>query len=109
MKWSHETFGDIFQRKRRITAKLIGIQKLLETKYSLFLINLQDTLIKELHQLLFQENEYWKLRSRTLWLQEGDQSTKFFHNSTNQRRRINKILGLKVDPTHNKCALIKNT
>ena len=37
----------------------------------------------------------WKQRSRALWLQEGDQKTKFFHNKAFHRYKRNRIEELK--------------
>lgn len=41
-----------------------------------------------------QEECYWQQRSRVQWLNEGDANTKFFHQSTLQRRRRNKVVTL---------------
>ncbi|KAB2616581.1 hypothetical protein D8674_023169 [Pyrus ussuriensis x Pyrus communis] len=38
---------------------------------------------------------YWCQRSRVKWLREGDANTKFFHSSTLQRRRRNKVVKLR--------------
>lgn len=37
------------------------------------------------------EEEYWKQRSRQLWLTLGDKNTAFFHASTNSRRARNRL------------------
>ena len=37
----------------------------------------------------------WKQRSRVLWLKEGDQKTKFFHNRASHRYKRNRIEELK--------------
>ncbi|CAN6556372.1 unnamed protein product [Malus baccata var. baccata] len=42
-----------------------------------------------------QEESFWHQRSRVKWLWERDANTKFFHQSTLQRRRRNMILKLK--------------
>ncbi|CAN6725654.1 unnamed protein product [Malus baccata var. baccata] len=50
-----------------------------------------------LDQLLAQKESVWKQRSRIKWLQDGDANTKFFHQSTMQRRRRNQVLKLKAE------------
>ncbi|CAN6568827.1 unnamed protein product [Malus baccata var. baccata] len=42
-----------------------------------------------------QEESYWQQRSRVQWLNDGDANTKFFHQSTLQRRRRNNVVTLK--------------
>ncbi|TQE04408.1 hypothetical protein C1H46_010027 [Malus baccata] len=52
---------------------------------------------KAVDTLWSQEESVWKQKSRVQWLQEGDANTKFFHQSTLQRRRRNKVVTLKSD------------
>ncbi|CAN6554430.1 unnamed protein product [Malus baccata var. baccata] len=52
---------------------------------------------KAVDTLWSQEESVWKQKSRVQWLQEGDANTKFFHQSTLQRRRRNKVVTLKRD------------
>lgn len=42
-------------------------------------------------KLLKQEEMFWRLKSRALWLREGDRNTKFFYNFANARREKNSI------------------
>ena len=37
------------------------------------------------------EEEFWRMKSRVLWLQAGDRNTKFFHAKAKQRRNYNRI------------------
>lgn len=54
-----------------------------------------DDLIRNINQSLKQaykeEEEYWRQRSRTLWLALGDQNSGFFHATTRVRRGLNKF------------------
>ncbi|KAK1282851.1 hypothetical protein QJS10_CPB22g00667 [Acorus calamus] len=46
-------------------------------------------------KILSMEEEEWRIRSRALWLKEGDNNTRFFHKLANQRRRTNRIVAIK--------------
>ncbi|XP_061993843.1 uncharacterized protein LOC133711764 [Rosa rugosa] len=45
-------------------------------------------------QMLAQQEKYWRQRSRSLWLQEGDRNSAFFHRRASNRRSRNFIKGL---------------
>jgi hypothetical protein len=44
-----------------------------------------------LSKILKQEEDYWKQRSKTHWLKDGDSNTKFFHAVASARRKRNNI------------------
>lgn len=92
--WNKEVFGQLFWRKKKILARIGGIQKACDRFSNHFLINVEAELIQEYEQLLNQENLFWRQKSRDKWIQEGDRNTKFFHLTTLVRRRRNKIEGL---------------
>ncbi|CAA0833358.1 DNAse I-like superfamily protein, partial [Striga hermonthica] len=48
----------------------------------------------ELDQARKEEENYWRLKSRALWLKERDQNSRFFHAFTAQRRKSNSIYRL---------------
>ncbi|KAB2600004.1 hypothetical protein D8674_010275 [Pyrus ussuriensis x Pyrus communis] len=54
-------------------------------------------LSRQIDELRVQEESYWCQRSRVKWLREGDANTRFFHSSTIQRRRRNKIVKLRAE------------
>ena len=43
------------------------------------------------------EEVSWRQKSRTLWLKEGDNNTKFFHKMVNLHRRYNYMDKVVVD------------
>ncbi|XP_020412737.1 uncharacterized protein LOC109947231 [Prunus persica] len=94
-EWNTQVFGQIFQKKKRILARLQGIQRSLCKGFSPFLSNLEKHLQQEFEDLLDQEDVFWKQKSRVSWLQGGDRNTKFFHITTLVRRRRNRIERLK--------------
>lgn len=56
-----------------------------------------QTLKAQLHLQYRMEEEYWRTKSRVLWLQAGDKNTKYFHAKTRQRRSYNIILHIQDD------------
>ncbi|CAH9055455.1 unnamed protein product [Cuscuta epithymum] len=48
-----------------------------------------------LYSLLEKKNLFWKQRAKEFWLKEWDINSCFFHNAVKNRRRKNKLAGLK--------------
>ena len=61
--WNKEHFGNIFAKKKRIKARLNGIQKVVGVRLSAFLLELEKELLGELDTILRQEEELWALKS----------------------------------------------
>ena len=93
--WNKSHFGNLFQRKNRLLARLRGLQVALTTKPSAFLYSLEHQLTLDYNTLLHQEYLYWQLKSRVTWLNYGDANTKFFHFTTLHRRSHSRIVTLK--------------
>eukprot|EP00253_Pinus_taeda_P029007 PITA_29007 len=49
------------------------------------------SLVSKRTQILKEREESWRLRSRAIWLAEGDNNTKFYHKYANGRKAINII------------------
>ncbi|GLT51747.1 hypothetical protein SLA2020_251360 [Shorea laevis] len=99
LKWSKESFGDIFRRKRNLRARLTGIQNSPYYPYSNFLHNLELDLLAEYHKILHAEEVFWCQKSRREWIASGDRNTSFYHASTIIRRSKNKISALMINDT----------
>ena len=91
LEWNRHVFGNIFWRKKRLLARLGGIQRALEDYYSHGLIDLEKQLIAELEEVLSQEEIIWLQKSRQDWLCLGDRNTTYFHKKIASRRRRNNI------------------
>ncbi|XP_074293826.1 uncharacterized protein LOC141620995 [Silene latifolia] len=93
-EWKGLSIGKIL---RDIRAKRRRLKRLNEGEKSLRAVNERKVLVKEIAQLLKQEEIYWKQRSRALWLKEGDRNTKYFHRKAGQRKEKNHIAKLVDD------------
>ena len=94
-RWNRMQFGNVFNRKKNIMARLNGVQWALSTRPSSFLINLEKELLNDLDVMLNQEEKIWGLKSQVNWMVQGDRNTNFYHVSTLVRRKKNQILAIK--------------
>ena len=95
--WNKNQFGNIFQKKKRVLARLNGVQRALANQLSSSLVALENHLIKELDVMLEQEKDLWALKSRINWMILGDRNTSFYHVLALARRKKNFITVIKND------------
>ena len=88
-------FGNIFVRKKKIAAKLTGIQVSISNRLSQYLIDLEKDLRREYAEVLRIEEKFWIMKSRVEMLVNGDRNTSFYHTSIIAQRRRNKIVSLR--------------
>ena len=93
--WNKFHFGNLFQRKKRVLARLKGIQESLATSSNIYLVNLEKKLRVEFLELVKLEEEFWAMKSRILQLVEGDKNTTFYHTVALVCRRRNHNLCIK--------------
>eukprot|EP00253_Pinus_taeda_P021219 PITA_21219 len=90
--WNRTTFGNILHGKENIEQDMKQLQqKIITLGRSDDLAEQGKTLERELMEKEKQEEMLWKQKSRIRWLKEGEKYTKFFHNTTIQRRMHNNI------------------
>ncbi|KAL5818860.1 hypothetical protein ACOSQ4_022702 [Xanthoceras sorbifolium] len=89
--WNKDCFGNLFHSKRRILARLQGVQRGLSGGFNGGLAKLENVLVDEYNKILDSEETFWAQKSRDMWLKNGDRNTSFFHTSNIVRRRHNKI------------------
>ncbi|OMO90064.1 reverse transcriptase [Corchorus capsularis] len=94
-KWNKSSFGNIFQKKKRLLASLRGIQKARCNGENPFLVALEKELQHEYSEVLRQEELLWFQKVRTKWIQSGDRNTTYFHTLALVKRSRNRIRSLK--------------
>ncbi|GMJ02918.1 hypothetical protein HRI_003961000 [Hibiscus trionum] len=95
--WNSQSFGSLGHRKRRIFARLGGIERALERRHSDHLYELARTLKVELEEILDMEESIWRQKARCEWVIGGDRNTKYYHALVNGRKKRNAIVCLKDD------------
>jgi len=80
-----------FSKKKKLWARLEGIQKKFPYEQNRFLLKLETQLRKELNEVLDQIETFWFQKSRMEALRDGDKNTRFYHLYTIVRRKNNKI------------------
>ncbi|XP_019163505.1 PREDICTED: uncharacterized protein LOC109159849 [Ipomoea nil] len=95
LHWNKKVFGNIFNRKKRLEARIRGIQLANNYATSCVLQSLERELADELNMVLDQEEALWFQKSRMDWIRDGDRNTRFYHNSAMIRRNRNRIRFLK--------------
>lgn len=58
-EWNKVVFGNIFQKKKRVLARLGGVQKAITWRGNPYLYKLEETLSTEYRQILYQEEIHW--------------------------------------------------
>ncbi|KAL5751045.1 hypothetical protein ACOSP7_025648 [Xanthoceras sorbifolium] len=94
--------GDWNRKKKRASmAELRSLKEELEALYG----RSQDrgvtgrifTVEQQIDGINDRMEQFWRQRSRAMWLKDGDRNTRFFHSKATQRRRRNRIVGLMGD------------
>lgn len=77
--WNREVYGNIFARKKRLLARLSGIEKALNRYPSRFLHSLEEELRLEYESVQHEEELFWKQKANAEWIKFGDRNTAYFH------------------------------
>jgi hypothetical protein len=84
--------------KKSIKATLVSHQACMENApITKELIDQEAQLQQCYHKACLAKEEYWRLKSRNLWLKAGDRNTVFFHKQAQVRKCFNTISEIKVD------------
>jgi hypothetical protein len=56
----------------------------------------EDQLQRKWHQACREEENYWRQKSRSLWLEAGDRNTSYFHKQAEARKQFKKVTEIQV-------------
>lgn len=99
-KWKKESFGNIFKIKFDLQMDLGEVQfKIQKEGYLNDTKEKENELLTKMHDIIGKEEEFWRQRSRALWLSTGDRKNRYFHLSTLKDRAVNRISQIEVNET----------
>jgi hypothetical protein len=91
-QWAKSFFISPSMEKIQIKHKLEEFQKNIENKEITPQIQKEELNLQCSYQnVLRKEEEFWRLKSRSLWLQARDKNTNFFHNQAKYRQLQNNV------------------
>lgn len=93
--WNSNVFGNLNKQKKRLIARLNGIQIALANKHSNFFYNLEKNLLLDLKDIFNKERIIWAQKAGLNWRKYGDYNTRYFHVLATVRKTRGKILTLK--------------
>uniref|UniRef100_A0A2N9ETE5 Reverse transcriptase domain-containing protein n=1 Tax=Fagus sylvatica TaxID=28930 RepID=A0A2N9ETE5_FAGSY len=91
-RWSRQHFGNVTRQLAEKRQQLMVAETNAIQGGSMDRVKLSKS---EINFLLDKEERMWRQRSRTSWLKNGDRNTRYFHGHASQRRRRNRIMGLR--------------
>ncbi|KAH9770469.1 putative reverse transcriptase/RNA-dependent DNA polymerase [Citrus sinensis] len=94
IKAEWEKYGTTAGRDTKLNMLTQELQKAKQNKVQHKEANAIKKIEEQIHNILLDEEIYWRHRARADWLQAGDRNTKFFHSKATTRKRKNKIWGV---------------
>ncbi|KAL9685630.1 hypothetical protein QQ045_023081 [Rhodiola kirilowii] len=94
-KWNRTKFGNVQAKIKDLKVKLEEMSGKERTELS---IQQEHQLTSDLDDWLHREEILWRQRSRALWLDDGDNNSKYFHAYASSRKKLNSITRL-IDGT----------
>jgi exonuclease III len=92
LKMWAKKLGSPLDERKRVQKTLERHQLVMEeTHVTQELLNRESEIQSKYHKSCREEETYWRMKSRALWLQDGDKNTTFFHKQTQARINYNSI------------------
>ena len=93
-----KTLPNSAEERKKIQSELERQHLLIETvEITKEELEKEAKLQQSFHKACLAEEEFWRLKSRSLWLKSGDINTSFFHKQTQARKARNTISEVKDD------------
>lgn len=77
--WNKETFGNVQRNIKRLKEMILELQSQPQESSTL---NTEETIQKNLNEMLHREEMHWKDKAKSGWIEEGDANTHYLHLST---------------------------
>jgi len=94
--WAKTLPNPATEKKFQSSLKLHHLQ-LEETEITKEDLDKETQLQQKFHKACLAEEEYWRLKSRSLWLKAGDRNSSFFHKQAQARKCFNSISEIKEE------------
>ncbi|GKV27657.1 hypothetical protein SLEP1_g36796 [Rubroshorea leprosula] len=96
--WNKEVFGNMEAQYEQAVKKIeqVDMQNEISDLEEAEIVKRQEG-FSEMWDVLRKKELIWKQKSRSMWVQEGDANTRFFHRVAKGRRAQNNIAGLMCD------------
>jgi hypothetical protein len=96
--WAKSSFISPSNEKEQIKGKLERLQKNSDDKEIIAQLEKEELDLPCKYQnTLRREEEYWHLKSRSLWLKVGDKNTRFFHNQAKFKQSRNNVVNITLE------------
>ncbi|XP_074298496.1 uncharacterized protein LOC141629381 [Silene latifolia] len=93
-KWRGANIGNLVKEIKIQRKKLLQINAKERTESN---VKERREIKKKIDRLIQQEEQFWRQRSRVLWLKDGDRNTAYFHRKARQRKQKNYIKNITDD------------
>ena len=96
--FNRDHFSNLHSRSDLARDNLFKIQKLLESSPgNRDLLSQENAALQDLIKFSTAEESFTRQKSRTPWISEGDQNTRFFHHCMRNRINQNKLVSVSLD------------
>jgi exonuclease III len=89
--WAKNLASPLEERRQAQENLELHQQAMEEVTITQTLLKQEADIQSKLHKSCREEEIYWRMKSRALWLQDGDKNTAFFHKHTQSRINYNSI------------------